>query len=129
MATILEDVKRANGVMPNNLGFDDELLIYINSAASELVQLGVDDFDGLLIEGSTLWPSFTTSTLRNLVKHYIPLYVKQSFDPIASETIAKAFASTREILSGRINHEAEEIAIVGTIPGDPGDAGGAGETP
>ena len=109
MTKILIDIKTALGVMPNNLGFDSELLMFINSAKSQLGQLGLDDFALLDIEESTEWPPFTTIAIRDMVKHYMVLRTKESFDPIASETIAKILSRSAEILEGRIIHEQYEV--------------------
>ena len=40
MGTILEDVKKALGIVPGYDAFDDQILMYINSARMDLAQLG-----------------------------------------------------------------------------------------
>ena len=111
MTIILIDIKTALGVIPNNLGFDSELLMFINSAKTQLGQLGLDEFALLDIEETTVWPQFDNVAIRDMVKHYMVLRTKESFDPIPSETIAKMLSRSAEILEGRIIHEIYEVAV------------------
>jgi hypothetical protein len=105
--TILEDIKISLGVMPDNLGFDLELLIFLNSIKVNLVQLGVTEL-GIDIDETTNWPTFTDDTVGGLTKHYILVKARQAFDPTASETIAKTFDKFVVELEGRLAHEVEE---------------------
>lgn len=107
--TILEDIKVGLGVMPDNLGFDLELLIFLNSIKVSLVQLGVTEME-IDIDEETGWPVFTDSTVEGLTKHYILVKARQAFDPTASETIAKTFERSVVELEGRLAHEVEEKA-------------------
>ena len=113
MTTILTDIKTALGVMPNNFGFDLELLLFINSSKAQLGQLGLEDFALLDITDGTEWPLFDNSAINDMVKHYMILRTKEAFDPIASETIAKMLSKSADILEGRITHEIYEVANVG----------------
>ena len=110
--TILEDVKTSVGILPDNLGFDSEVSMFINSAASSLVQLGVAEID-ILIEEETEWPDFPNNQVGSLVKHFISLKVRQAFDPVASETIANTLSSSATELEGRIAHEMAEVIDAG----------------
>ena len=110
--TILEDVKSSLGVDVNNLGFDPELLMYVNSVRATLVQLGVSDLELETITTETEWPVFDSLVLRDNVKHYIVLRVKESFDPIANQAIAETMSSQAAILEGRIAHEVEVQNVV-----------------
>lgn len=40
MGTILEDIKKAIGIMPGYDAFDDQILMHINTARMDLAQLG-----------------------------------------------------------------------------------------
>lgn len=105
--TILGDIKVSLGVMPDNLGFDLELIIFMNSIKVNLVQLGVIEMD-IDIDESTSWPTFTNGTVGGLTQHYILVKARQAFDPTASETIAKTFETSVIELEGRLVHEVEE---------------------
>ena len=108
--TILNDIKPAVGVGENNLGFDDELLLHINSIKSSLVQMGLSEYELIEIEAVTDWPTLSNETLNGLVKQYFSLKARELFDPIPSETIAKTMANAIMQLEGRISHEIEEVA-------------------
>jgi len=107
---ILETIKTSIGIFPDNLGFDLELLLFISSAKSQLVQLGVAELD-MDIDEQTEWPTFGNATIESLAKHYLVMKVKQSFDPSASETISNTLSETLVELGGRISHEAEELVV------------------
>lgn len=105
--TILEEIKISLGVMPDNLGFNLELLIFMNSIKVNLVQLGVTEMD-IDIDETTSWPIFVNDTVGGLTKHYILVKARQAFDPTASETIAKTLDKSVVELEGRLAHEVEE---------------------
>ena len=108
---ILENVKTSLGILPNNLGFDSELLMFINSAKSSLVQLGVSELDTIINE-ETEWPTFPNFLIESMSKHYIHVKARQSFDPVASETIARTVSEAANELEGRIAHEIAEVVDV-----------------
>lgn len=110
--TILTDIKKPLGIDINNLGFDQELLLFINSARASLVQLGVSDLEEIVIIDTTAWPAFQSLELQDTVKHYILIKVKQAFDPVANAAIGSALESQTEVLAGRIAHEVEVQNVV-----------------
>lgn len=117
MNVILASIKDAIGVVGDNLGFDHQLLMQINSAAAELAQIGVDEFADLTIGASTEWPAIESSVLLNLVKQYIYLRTRTVFDASASSTIAATLEKTSAVVEGRIAHEVEHIDyLAGLIP-------------
>lgn len=107
--TILEDVKTGLGISVDNLGFDSELLVFINSAKASLVQLGVDELD-IAVDEQTTWPTFGSESMGSHTKSYILVKVKQTFDPTASETINGVLTSALEEVEGRITYEVQEVA-------------------
>jgi len=107
MTLIIEDVKKALAVDPNNLAFDGELFVNINSAKSILVQLGVEELN-ISIDETTSWPVFDSDVVGELTKHYMVLKVKSIFDPTASETIQRIFSEGMITLESRIVHELDE---------------------
>jgi len=111
MTIILEEVKISLGVDPDNLGFNSELLMFINSAKVSLVQLGLIEMD-IDIDEETEWPEFPNSSIESLSKHYIHVRVRQTFDPSASETIARTMSSSANEVEGRIAHEIAEVLDV-----------------
>ena len=109
MTLILEDIKIVLGILPDNLGFDPELLMFINSAKATLVHFGLTEFD-INIDENTEWPTLGSEAVMSHVKTYLLIKVKQNFDPTASETIANVMSSSVEELEGRITYEVQEIA-------------------
>ena len=109
MSLIIEDIKKAVGIEPNNLAFDGELYVNINGAKSVLVQLGVTELD-INVDSSTTWPVFNSDVVGELAKQLMVLIVKSLFDPTASETISRAYATAREDYASRIVHELDEEA-------------------
>ncbi len=111
MTIILENVKMSLGILEDNLGFDTELLMFINSAKSSLVQIGVAEMD-IDIDETTEYPTFPNSTIEALSIHLIHVKVRQTFDPVASEVIARTISFSANELEGRIAHEVAEVLDV-----------------
>lgn len=107
--TILSDIKEHVGVDTDNLGFETELLAHINATAAALSQLGIGQYDTLVIEAETEWPSLDTPLLDALQKPYFFLAVRAVFDPIASDAIAKQLEQAKIQLEGRMAHEQEGV--------------------
>lgn len=105
---ILEKVKTTLGIEEDNLGFDSELLIHINSAKSNLVQLGVAALD-IVIDASTVLPDTGSTSLDAFCLQYLGWETKQAFDPSVNASIASALDKSLVELEGRIKYEVEEI--------------------
>lgn len=110
--TILDDVKFGLGISPDNDGFDNELLMHINSNAAALVQIGVVEYD-ILIDEETDWPTLANQQIEALVKQWSTIKVKLIFDPSANESITKALTSSLPELEGRMSLVVEEVATGG----------------
>lgn len=106
--TLLDDIKYGIGINPGNDGFDNELLIHINSIAANLVQFGVIDYD-VVIDEDTYWPILDNFQIESLVKQYIVIKVKLVFDPSASQSITAALERSIPELEGRIKLIVEEV--------------------
>lgn len=108
---ILEEMKLSLGILNNNIGFDTELLLFSNSIKSSLVQLGVVEMD-IDINENTTWPVWQNDKLGGFVKHYMQVKLRQTFDPTASETMAKTLAASASELEDRIINEVAEVPYV-----------------
>ncbi len=106
---ILENIKTTLGLLTDNLGFDLDLLIFLNSSKVNLVQLGVTEME-IDIDEKTEWPTFTNFLVGDLVKHYLNAKARQLFDPSASETIASTIDDSIIELEARLMHELEETS-------------------
>jgi hypothetical protein len=106
--TILDDVKYGLGILPGNDGFDNELLMYINTVGAVLVQFGVSQYD-IVIDDESEWPTLDNQQIEALVQHYTTIKVKLVFDPSANQTITTALEASLPELEGRIKLIVEEV--------------------
>ena len=108
--SILTSVKKAvGGIIESDTAFDPELVMHINTSLSKLTQLGVGPVSGFQIEDSTAtWTDFMGSDPRlNLVKTYVALDVRMTFDPPTVGAVSEAFKSQLAELTYRITVQAE----------------------
>ncbi len=108
--TILSYVKVALAVDFESTAFDVELLSLINVAVSVLSQLGVIEYDDLVVDASTAWPIFVDRTIiKALSKNYIGQAVKLVFDPTPSATIQGVREEALKHLEARLIIETNEV--------------------
>jgi hypothetical protein len=81
--SILLSVKKLNSVAPDYTAFDDDFILYINAALSDLNQLGIGPAEGFEIEDANdTWEDFIgDDPIYNRVKTYVGLHVRLRFDP------------------------------------------------
>lgn len=81
--SILTSTKKILGVGENYTAFDLDILTHINSALSNLEQLGVGPVGGFMIDGSeATWDALDLPQNQlNMVRTYIFLKVRSLFDP------------------------------------------------
>jgi hypothetical protein len=104
MSSILNDVKHALGHPETVTAFDQDLILYINSAFGTLNQLGVGTTLGFQIaDAQNSWEEFFTDPRLNAVKSYIILCVKMSFDPPKSGFATDAMERQKKELEYRLN--------------------------
>lgn len=81
--SILASIKRLVGIPEDDKTFDPEIVIHINSALSDLVQMGVGCQDGFIIEDETsMWSDFIADNIykQQQAKLYVFAKVKLGFD-------------------------------------------------
>ena len=80
--SILLSVKKILLIADEDTGFDDQIIMYINSVFDILTQLGVGPKEGYAISSNTeVWSDYLQDNkLLNLVKSYVPMKVKLMFD-------------------------------------------------
>jgi hypothetical protein len=115
--SILSSTKKFVGFDDEFTAFDVDIIMHINSAFGALQQLGVGGDTGFVItDDTTLWSQYVSDLVYlAMVKHYIFLYTKLSFDPPATSFALDAINKQLEQLAFRINVAAEHI----TPPADP----------
>lgn len=81
-SSIMNDVKHALGLMPEDDSFDVVIINGINTHIANLTQLGVGPSTGFEITGpQETWDQFIETPLLNGVKSYLYLRVRLLFDP------------------------------------------------
>jgi hypothetical protein len=119
--SILDSVKETLGVPVDSTSFDQELILYINAALSDLNQLGVGPKDGFAITDKTaIWGDFLTNTLKmNDARTYAALRVKLLFDPPSTSFVIAAIQEQLKESAWRLNAKREETDWVNPDPVDP----------
>lgn len=81
MTAIFETVKKGLDVEDSYTGFDEQILIHINSALMSLNQLGIGPSD-LEVTAETTWENLANGVLNiQALKSFMLLFVKRVFDP------------------------------------------------
>lgn len=107
--SILASVKSMLGIEKDDTSFDQEIVIYINSAFMTLNQLGVG-LPGFSITGyDETWGSYITEGLDRLqsVKPYIYLKVRLLFDPPMNSFLTDSFEKQIAEFEWRLNVQVE----------------------
>lgn len=82
--TILQDIKKQIGIVPEYDAFDDQLLMCLNSAFATLHQLGAGPEEGFFVDKDTDWDEYISTERLNFIKSYVYMKVRVMFDPPAS---------------------------------------------
>lgn len=111
--SILNSIKKLLGLSPDYPAFDQDIAIYINTAFSNLNQIGVGPAEGFYITGpSETWAEFLEpGGLSNLqgVKTYVYITVKKIFDPPGASNHLAALDAVLEEITWRISTRREEV--------------------
>lgn len=108
MDSILRSVKKMLGVADGDNFFDEELIMYINSAFAVLTQLGVGPAEGFSIQdASSVWTDFVSDmTIVELTKSYMKLKVRLLFDPPTSSSVMDSMNRMISEYEWRLNVQA-----------------------
>lgn len=106
--SILLSIKKTLGNPPEYDGFDVDLLLHINSAFSELNQLGVGPAETFVVEDETsTWDEFLEDKNQlNLVKTWMYLEVRLVFDP-PTASVLSSMERKRDEYEWRLNVAAD----------------------
>jgi len=115
-ASILDDIKKMLGIQPDYEYFDQELIIFINSAFSKIHQLGVGpDRPYAITSSENTWNEFMKDKdYLVLIQSYVYTNVKLAFDPPTSSAAMDALKKIGEEYEWRLNVAEETDAINGT---------------
>lgn len=111
--SILKSIKKMLGIDPTMDMFDLDICININSALSNLNQIGLGPHEGFFVNGSEeTWSDFLgTNDMQVLqnAKQYVYIWVKRVFDPPGATNHLTALDNTIKELEWRISTGREEI--------------------
>lgn len=102
--SILNTIKKMLGLADDYTYFDTDIIVAINTALSELHQIGIGS-EPFAISGTTqVWSDFIgNNTVLEMAKSYVYLKAKMIFDPSANSTILKAQQDMLAEYAWRIN--------------------------
>lgn len=103
--SILKTIKKLLGPDSDYNVFDQDILVFINSAIATLTQVGVGPSEGFRITGETeTWDDFIGDDERiDFVKDYVFMKVKLMFDPPTSSSVLSAYQELCKELEWRLN--------------------------
>lgn len=106
MSSILTDTKKVLSLSEDYTAFDQDIIIFINSAFSVLNQLGVGPDEGLTIsDDSDDWGALgVEEKVTNLVKTYLYLKVRMLFDPPTMSFMIEAMDKQLKEYEWRLSH-------------------------
>lgn len=103
--SILLTVKSSLGINPDQIEFDTELCMHINSALATIRQLGVGPVEGLMIQdASATWSNLLAADMAKFahVMQYVCTDVKLIFDPPQVGYVVTAYQERQKELAERI---------------------------
>lgn len=103
--SILDSTKAALGIVPSYNAFDDQVIMYINTAFSTLHQIGLGPDDGFeIVDSTTTWGDYLEGNkVLNMVKTYVHISVRLMFDPPSNSFATDALKQKLAELEWRIN--------------------------
>ena len=103
--SILTSIKKLLGITAEDISFDPDIIMHINSVFMVLNQLGVGPTEGFSIEDKdTEWSDYIgNSKDLNAVKSYMHLKVKMLFDPPLSQAVKDAMNQSIAEFEWRLN--------------------------
>lgn len=121
--SILDSTKKTLMLDSEYTPFDQNIILFINSAFGTLHQLGIGPSVGFAIEDRSLtWDTFLQNrVLQNVAKQYVYLRVRADFDPPTTSFHLTAINEQIKELEWRLLVAKEELiasAVSGDIPGN-----------
>lgn len=109
MVSILTSIKKLLGITEEYEAFDQDIIMFINSAINRLNQLGVGPEEGFVITSKgTTWSEYIGSRKDiESIKLYVYLKVRLVFDPPQSSFLVDAIKSQIAELEWLLNVQVE----------------------
>jgi len=117
MESILTSIKKLLGVQEEDINFDPDITMHINSVFFILNQLGVGNISGFsIIDKVKVWTDYIPDDANlNVVKSYMYLKVKLLFDPPLSNALIEIIKTQIAELEFRIMITVDPKPIVTPI--------------
>ncbi len=108
--SIFDTIKSMLGSDADYTVFDNDIIVFINSAIATLTQVGIGPTEGFRITGSgETWTDFLGDRVdMESVKEYIYLKVRISFDPPSNSSVLSSYKEACKELEWRLNVVSEE---------------------
>lgn len=112
MDSILNSIKKLLGIEPDNVSFDTDVSIHINSTFMKLNSLGVGPKEGYYIEDSSaVWTDYVSDRfIVEAIKTYVYIKVRLIFDPPQNTAVIESMKQSAEEYEYAIREWAEEKA-------------------
>ena len=109
--SILLSIKKSLGIEASMIHFDSDIIMCINSALNVLTQLGVGPVEGFSITSQDeTWDMFLENDQRlNMVKTYILLKTKVTFDPPTGNAILESYKEQIKEYEWRLNVQVDPV--------------------
>lgn len=108
MDSILETIKKLDGILEDYEYFNTDIVLCINTAFAVLNQLGVGPDDPFVITGpDETWDEFDYDGSKEMIKSYIALRVRLFFDPPTSSYLVQNINDQIKELEFRMLVDAE----------------------
>lgn len=117
--SILNSTKKILGIASNDTSFDLDVMTHINSAFSNLHQLGIGPEEGFVIEDATTeWEDFGIDSLPILhqLKTCVYLRARMLFDPPTTSYLLQAMERQIQEAEWRLNEMREATAWIDPDP-------------
>ena len=113
-SSILLSVKKVIGLTPDDLSFDTDIVMHINSAFFKLKQLNVFQSPYNITDSTATWSDCLGEDEERLcaVKTYICLYVRYIFDPNTNGTLHNAMKSELTEMEQRFIYECDPPIVI-----------------
>lgn len=110
MDSILTSVKKLLGYSEDETGYDDEIIMHINSVLMDLTQMGIGPEEGYEIDDAAdRWEDFVSDTKKFAgIKTYVFMKMKLIFDgSTMSSALVDSYNRRIAELEWRLTHAAE----------------------
>lgn len=113
MESILTSIKKLLGIAETDTNFDVDVIMHINSAFSDLNDIGVGPAEGFSITDSEAqWTDFISESMMPMfedVKTFVYMKVKLAFDPPLSSSVLASMERELAKREWKLNARAETV--------------------